>query len=33
VRYIAADNRLLLHHLYAALKECHPLPGTQGAHR
>lgn len=33
VRYIAADNRLLLHHLYAALKESHPLPGTQGAHR
>ncbi len=33
VRYIAADNRLLLHHIYAALKTSHPLPEIQGTHR
>ena len=33
VRYIAADNRLLLHQIYVALRASHPLPGAQGAHR
>ncbi|HQI48426.1 MAG TPA: hypothetical protein PLN61_07140, partial [bacterium] len=28
VRYIAADNRLLLHHLYAALRASRPLSAT-----